>query len=284
MKKLILIILFIIPTILFSQKKDLIIGKWKWSNSNYVGEFSFDGNFYEMKLNIKGTDSRVSELVKYYKIKENKIYFSKYSLDSKNGKKNLKEYTIREIDEFQMTLIDPNGEVDKYTRVSSEKPEIKLFKINEFDASSGAISCATNEIKENYLSCLCIGKINFDTLESEIEKLHGKPHKVLANKDNSSTKIYLLKTSTEHYPYFAITFDNSSIESIQLTGGKPNENLSFSSIRLGDQSSFVLQKLGTPSQKYDVEEIQGELWDYAPFPFTIEFINNEVYSIRLTKK
>jgi len=84
--------------------------------------------------------------------------------------------------------------------------------------------------------------------------------------------------------YLVVMMDSyGTVESMQLTG-KPNEvtaALHFSSITLGTPKEKVADILGLPSAASDVPKIKGKLWDYAPFPFTIEFVNGVVYSIRI---
>lgn len=84
--------------------------------------------------------------------------------------------------------------------------------------------------------------------------------------------------------YLVALLDNKGIvQSLQLTG-KPNDTthlLQFSSIALGSLKEKVVDILGLPSSASDVPEIRGKLWSYAPFPFTIEFVNDAVYSVRI---
>lgn len=86
--------------------------------------------------------------------------------------------------------------------------------------------------------------------------------------------------------YLVVLLDKKGlIQGLQLTG-KPSDtasSLQFSSIALGDSKDGVLDILGFPSSVSNVPEIHGKLWSYSPFPFTIEFVNNAVYSVRIDR-
>ena len=269
---------------MIGQNSKLIIGSWKWVVSNYEGTAYFDDTEYKMQLNIMGTESRISEIFRYYKVENGKVLFAIKPFETAMKSNKITEYLLKEINNEKMILIDSKGNEDTYERISLEKPTINKIRINEFDASSGAPMCITDKKADGYLPCLCFGNIDFSTSLSKIESIYGNPYRTIENDEGSKTKVYLLKTDGESYPYFAITFNKNSITSIQLTGIRLLEEISFSSIRLGDHHSFVEQKLGLPSSKHDVQEIQGEMWDYRPFPITIEFKDDLVYSIRLTRK
>ena len=55
----------------------------------------------------------------------------------------------------------------------------------------------------------------------------------------------------------------------------------FSSIVLGMPKEKVADILGFPSSVSDVPQIHGRLWNYEPFPFSIEFKEGRVYSLRI---
>jgi hypothetical protein len=41
--------------------------------------------------------------------------------------------------------------------------------------------------------------------------------------------------------------------------------------------------LGAPYSLVPVEEIKGVMWSYRPFPFSFEFVGDQVYSIRVSR-
>ena len=104
------------------------------------------------------------------------------------------------------------------------------------------------------------------------------------NHDGKIFNVYLLNgMENGSQPYMVIELVNGQLKSIQITGEASIEELSFSSISLGDYYTFVEQKLGPPSDTGLVDD-ETTYWDYAPFTFSFEIKNNLVYSIKLTKQ
>ena len=56
---------------------------------------------------------------------------------------------------------------------------------------------------------------------------------------------------------------------------------SFSTVSPGDPIAKVDKAFGPRFSERPVPEIGGTLRDYAPFPFTIEYVDGVVYSIRV---
>lgn len=84
--------------------------------------------------------------------------------------------------------------------------------------------------------------------------------------------------------YLVVVMDGGGIvKSLQLTGlpGEVQSKLQFSSIGLGASRQSVADILGLPSSVSDVPEIGGKMWNYFPFPFTIEFKGGVVYSVQI---
>lgn len=155
--------------------------------------------------------------------------------------------------------------------------------MNKFRFHGGAIACITNEIqnpKRGYLECLHISDIRMNMSIKEVEERYGKPYKEIDN-GNSQSRIYLLPTDGQQYPYLVITYVKGVVDAIQLTGHETTKAIDFASIKLGDNEEFVKEMLGPPSEIHDVKEIKGIMWSYDPFPISIEFIDRKVYSIRI---
>jgi len=155
---------------------------------------------------------------------------------------------------------------------------------DEFRIDSVGLGCFSNKTFEHsggYLRCLRIGSINIKMKQNEVEKMLKDPVKIIEN-DDGQTFIYLLPTSEEYYPYLAITYKKKKVLSIQLTGFSTTSDFSFSSITLGTHYKKVLEILGKPHKITKVPDINGLLWDYTPFPFSIEFVNKKVYSIKVS--
>lgn len=152
----------------------------------------------------------------------------------------------------------------------------------------------------DYSNCLRLGSLKlgmeFYRLQKALSDLKTIPEQNIikpriVNKSPDGVLTVLIPISTTQsgdqirmQSYLVALLDNKGIvQSLQLTG-KPNDttsSLQFSSIALGSLKEKVLDILGLPSSVSDVPEIRGKLWSYAPFPFTIEFANDTVYSVRI---
>jgi hypothetical protein len=86
-----------------------------------------------------------------------------------------------------------------------------------------------------------------------------------------------------HSYIVATVLRSGQVDSLQLTGmaNEVTEDLPFSSIKLGSPKRRVLEILGFPSSVADVQQIKGTRWSYAPFPFSIELVDEIVHSIRI---
>ncbi|HOX11231.1 MAG TPA: hypothetical protein PK333_04570 [Candidatus Moranbacteria bacterium] len=157
---------------------------------------------------------------------------------------------------------------------------------NEFrylGGSIASISDKTSDLDQGYLNCLYIGKINMRMTLNQVDSILGKSDKIFDQKD-SQIHVYFLPTTEKYYPYYAITFKNNIVNSIQLTGLSTTDSISFSSIKLGDHYKTVLEILGKPSNIKAIEDIKGVEWTYFPFPISIEFVARKVYSIKIYDK
>lgn len=151
-----------------------------------------------------------------------------------------------------------------------------------------------------YNNCLRLGSLKlgmeFYRLQIALADLKTIPeqnivHPRIVNKSPDGVLTVLVPISTVQsgdqirmQSYLVALLDNSgTVKSLQLTG-KPSETttaLHFSGITLGIPKEKVVDILGFPSSVSDVPEIRGKLWNYSPFPFTIEFSNDKVYSVRI---
>ena len=87
--------------------------------------------------------------------------------------------------------------------------------------------------------------------------------------------------------YYVIEYERVGGEeiafSIQLTGDRPDGQHHFSCLDLGGPEARVTQQLGPPSERspFDVGDVQGVVWSYAPLPVSIEIVDGKVYSMRV---
>lgn len=280
MKKVFWIIILGLCNNLYSQNK--LIGTWIWNeNENYDVEIRFDDKYFEFLAYGKGNDSKLHDYFFKYSIDNDTISF--YSATSQNDSV-IFIYVIKSITDNEFNFLDPGDESNYlYKRLSTEKPQIFPIRLNEFHYLGNALAYVSDSSHNNNDENYSIGWIKLKTKISKIDKELGNPVQILDGINGIKNRIYLLDTIDNNINYIVISEKSDTINAIQLTGYKSNLDFSFSSVRLGDYSSYVDQKLGPMSTKEKVEDINGEIWRYDPFPFSIEFVNDRVYSIRLTR-
>ena len=164
---------------------------------------------------------------------------------------------------------------------SSIPPELYEFRF----AGAGLV-CVTpaEEGKpppENYDQCLRIGPIQVHQEEAKVRALLGKPFRELNAGDGTRLLVFPLPEFKNEIPYYVIGFREKRVVSIQLTGIHNGREDAFSSIRLGDPEKKVLLILGHPRKKSDVKDVSAILWDYVPYPISIEFKESRVFSMRV---
>lgn len=262
-----------------SQNNELI-GSWFWSGSE---DYDVLVKYNEKECQItglgKGTKSKLSESYFLYEVKNDTILYKNYS---ENNDTLLFSYILSEVNDTYLKTIDPNdGACFNYNKISSEPPKIEPHKLNEFYQHNNAIVCVADTEIDNYRNALSIGDINIDdSFEETLRKL-GKPYKVMEGNKGLKNYIFLIDRLENSVNYMVVSAKSDTIQAIQFTGSTRNEKFKFSSIRLGDYSNYVYQKFGNRFKEKRVEQIKGISWDYYPFTFSFEFVEDRVYSIRV---
>lgn len=90
-----------------------------------------------------------------------------------------------------------------------------------------------------------------------------------------------IAATADTHVYWVIGHRDDTIVSIQLTGNHSHPDLAFATIQLNDSEERVLALLGPRATITAVREVGGFLWDYRPFPISIEFVHGRVYSIKV---
>jgi len=265
----------------FSASAQDLTGKWHWENDEIRTEVYFSDDKYFMEGFIKNSNSQISEGFSYYMIHGDTLIFNK--VPASEGKEPLAYHYIESISHDNMVLVDlKNGEKDRYTRMNNEYHPIAKYQNNEFYYAGGTNVCVSDQVGENYNHCLNFGDISVNSSIEEIELILGEPYDKM-EQAGRYYRIYLLKPLDDgSQPYFALELKDGQIKSIQISGSATIEQLSFSSISLGDYYTFVEQKLGKPAEVGFVDD-ETEHWAYTPFSFSFEIKNNFVRSIKLNK-
>lgn len=154
--------------------------------------------------------------------------------------------------------------------------------VNQYVYDGNYIICIKDSVRrDDPNGCNHFNEIGFDITPPLLKNLFGEEKQNIKNNDGSETRIFIVDSTVTPLPYLAVAFRKDRPVMMQLTGTSCARDISFSGITLGSKNSQVLKTLGPPSQKKKVEEINGELWDYAPFRFSFEIVNNCVFSIQL---
>ena len=109
-------------------------------------------------------------------------------------------------------------------------------------------------------------------------------YKTIEQNDGSTSSVYPIIKDEKYEAYWVITHKNEIIKAVQLTGNYPHDDLTFSTIALGDSADKVRKILGPRYVVRPVPSINGVMWDYYPFAITIELIDDLVYSIRVQEE
>lgn len=189
---------------------------------------------------------------------------------------------------------------DTVTQVFAVPPKDGEFRKDMASGGIGCIKVGSPPEAEGYGHCLKFGSASlgmaFDQLQALLSKDKRIPQASIVNArivrtSPEGVRTVLIPTrATESggqlrmQSYLVATvLASGQVDSLQLTGlpGEATEDLPFSGIKLGAPRKRVVDTLGPPSSVADVAQIKGTRWDYAPFPFSIEFVNGVVYSMRI---
>lgn len=158
---------------------------------------------------------------------------------------------------------------------------------NEFRRAGATLACITPaEPKDSggMRDCLRIGPLQVGMSLFDVSRELGKPYRVV-EQDGATLRVYVISVEAppnSPLPYWVVGFRDGRVDSIQMTGERGDERFAFSSIRLGDPKSRVVEILGAPFATRNVEDVGAEFWGYAPFPISLEIKGGRVYSIRIS--
>lgn len=188
---------------------------------------------------------------------------------------------------------------DKVSMNFKVAPRDGEFRKGELPGVPGCIM-EQSPSEPGYMHCLRMGPLQlgmeFYRLQMALSNLKGIPEQFitqprLVNQTDDGITTLLMPVAaiqageqTRMQSYLIVVMDQRGIvKSLQLTGlpGEMQGKLKFSSIALGSSRQDVADILGFPSSVSDVPEISGKMWSYYPFPFTIEFKGDTVYSVRI---
>lgn len=126
-----------------------------------------------------------------------------------------------------------------------------------------------------YRPCLYVGPFRTGTAWAPIGAQLGPPHR--SQKDGVED-VFVYGLARTAPPYIVFRVREGRITTIQLTGDGFFD-FGFAGLLLGDREADILKALGPPSDKRQGPQIKGTLWDYAPFPVSLEVKDGKLYSV-----
>jgi len=160
----------------------------------------------------------------------------------------------------------------------------------EFRYSGGELTCVsrvqTAGQQPPYLDCLHIGPVQIGETLRTVSMKFGKARKTV-KRGEVTERLYPIALNVpegQPVPYWVIGFEGQRVIAIQITGDLRVDQYAFSSIRVGDPESRVLQLFGPPGFSQPVNQVGGVMWGYSPYPVTFEIKNGRVYSIRVSEE
>ncbi|MDH5181686.1 MAG: hypothetical protein OEY07_18645, partial [Gammaproteobacteria bacterium] len=149
--------------------------------------------------------------------------------------------------------------------------------VDHFRSREDQLICITGKTDPN--ACSHIGPFKIGAPYKAMDN----PWKEIAQNNGVTVTAYPIINNDKHNAYWVIGHKAGTITSLQLTGNYADDKLSFSSIKLDDSQDKVKSILGPRYRVKQLQDINGEMWDYYPFPISIEFVKGKVYSIRVTE-
>jgi len=271
--------LFILLIYSFTTYTQDLTGTWQWSNDKYEGIAEIDSTIYHSVIYFKGSDTKVLEVYNYYLLDKSKLYLSEEPFTINSDKKSKVQYKVKTNGDNQFSLTGNLGTESYVKKASSAKPV--QYKAHEFYTDKKLTCYNEAGYPTKTGACLSIAGISFYSTLEDAKHKFGKP--VQSGLDDETNEWYAFYTDPKDRksPVLTITIKDSKIIRINLKGYKSRDDISFSSIRLGDFYSFVKYRLGEPGYKKEVKAAGDETWVYVTAPIIIEFRLNKVSSITI---
>jgi hypothetical protein len=153
---------------------------------------------------------------------------------------------------------------------------------NTFRYVGNHLVCKQDSPVQNYHACLRIGPLRIGDAYRPFRERNPRPFREVAQDGGIIASAHRIASVPDAHAYWVIGHRDDTIVSIQLTGNYSHPDLAFATIQLNDSEERVLGLLGPRANITAVREISGFLWDYRPFPISIEFLHGRVYSIKVS--
>lgn len=159
---------------------------------------------------------------------------------------------------------------------------LEEMPMNTFRVIGNQLVCKQDKPVPNYNACLRIGQIRIGDSYPDLRERYPKPWKEVPQDGGVTASVFIIAATKEARAYWVIGHRDGKIASIQLTGNYSHPDFAFSTIQLNDSEEKVIAVLGERRQITPVKEVDGVMWDYQPFPISVQFAHGKVYSIKVT--
>lgn len=263
---------------------DVLLGKWKRVGNFYGAELSIDPNIYYYEKFFINTHSKIEETMMKYSFMQDSIVM--YEFGPEEGAKKVVLW-IKELTTDTLTVQDAETfEIEKFIRADSVLPTV-IRPMNELRYLRGVLDCET-DMSGGSTPCIHISDLNLDLkLEAFEDKFgHVVAYKESKENPNIAKYVFHLNPYQGTQPELIVTYDSEHDEAqeIQIRGLGTEEDLSFSSIHLGDYVTYVERKLGKPAAVSEYIETGIVKWSFRPYPVVFEFKNRYVNGIKIYRK
>lgn len=183
---------------------------------------------------------------------------------------------------FSMALLFCSATLAQQAPTIASPQLVDDMPMNTFRFGGNTIICKMQN-PDDQDACLRIGDFKMGDDFAALASKMGKPYRIIPQSDERTAVVYVITATQESEAYWVLEHHDGKLVAIQLTGDAPVPDVSFSTIQLTDPEAKVKEVLGPRYAISEVPEIGGTLWDYDPFPFSIEFVDGKVYSIRISR-
>ena len=163
-----------------------------------------------------------------------------------------------------------------------QRKALEQMPVNSFRVIGNQLVCKQDKPVANYNACLRIGQVRIGDSYPDLRERYPKPWKEDRQDGGVTASVFIIAATKEVRAYWIIGHRDGKIVSIQLTGNYAHPDFAFSTIQLDDSEEKVIAVLGARRQITPVKEIDGVMWDYQPFPISVQFAHGKVYSIKVT--
>lgn len=161
----------------------------------------------------------------------------------------------------------------------------------DFRYAAGAISCIPGpEDFDGFGGCLHIGGVRVAQELAAVEEMTGPPVRTEPAASGGETRVYAIDGPQEHSAgeprataFLAVTYVAGLAAAIELSGDARSETYSFSSLGPGSTVADVLRVLGPPKGTAPGRTAAATVYDYRPYPITVELRDARVVAIRIRR-